>query len=70
MKIYGLKVWLEPDHRIPVFLRLKCECIEVPIKDVLLEGIHPESAMGISSDWCQAAELITQKLMQAAATKP
>lgn len=62
MKILGLKVWLEPDFRIPAFLRLRCEGIEVPIKDVLLEGIHPESAMGMGGDWCQAAELFAQKL--------
>ena len=62
MKIHGLKIWLEPDHRIPVFFRLRRERIEVPIKDVLLEGIHPESAMGMNGDWCQAAELFAQQI--------
>jgi len=62
MKIHGLKIWLEPDHRIPVFFRLRYERIEVPIKDVLLEGIHPESTMGPNGDWCQAAELFAQKI--------
>jgi hypothetical protein len=65
MKIYGMKVWLEPDHRIPAFLRLGYERIEVPIKDVLLKGIHPESVMGVSGDYCQAAELFSRKLNEA-----
>lgn len=64
MKIYGLKVWLEPDFRIPAFSRLRYERVEVSIKDVLLEGIHPESAMGLSGDWCQAAEIFTRRLNQ------
>ena len=62
MKIQGLKVWLEPDPRIPALLVLRYEAVEVPIKDVLLKGIHPESAMGISGDWCQAAELLANRL--------
>ena len=64
MKIKGIKVWLEPDLRMPVFLCLRCQSVEVPIRDVLLEGIHPESALGMSGDWCQAAEMLTQTLNQ------
>lgn len=62
MKLYGLKIWLEPDHRISAFSRMGYERIEVPIEDVLLKGIHPESAMGVSGDFCQAAELFSRRL--------
>ena len=62
MKLYGLKVWLEPDHRIPAFMRMGYDRIEVPVEDVLLKGIHPESAMGVSGDFCQAAELFSRRL--------
>ena len=62
MKIQGIKLWLEPDHLIPVFLRLRAQAVEVPVADVLLKGIHPESAIGLGGDWCQAGELLAQTL--------
>jgi len=64
MKLQGIKLWLEPDHLIPVFLRLRTRAVDVPIVDVLLKGIHPESAIVIGGDWCQAGELLAQKLNQ------
>jgi hypothetical protein len=36
--------------------------VEVPLADVLQKGIHPVSAMGLTGDWCQAAELLAQRL--------
>lgn len=62
MKIQGIKLWLEPDHLIPAFLRLRAQTVIVPIADVLLKGIHPESAIGLGGDWCQAGELLAQTL--------
>lgn len=62
MKIQGIKLWLESDHLIPAFLRLRSEPVEVPVADVLLKGIHPESAMGIGGDWSQAGELLARTL--------
>ena len=35
------KLWLEPDKEIPRFKRLQWRVVEVPIADVLLQGIHP-----------------------------
>jgi len=35
------KLWLEPDKEIPRFKRLQWRIVEVPISDVLLQGIHP-----------------------------
>lgn len=62
MKIQGIKLWLEPDPWMPAFSRLRAQSVEVPVADVLLEGIHPESAIGMGGDWCQAGELLAQTL--------
>jgi len=35
------KLWLEPDKEIPRFKRLQWRIVEVPIADVLLQGVHP-----------------------------
>ncbi|MBI5090935.1 MAG: hypothetical protein HZB26_00660 [Candidatus Hydrogenedentes bacterium] len=35
------RFWLEPDQDIPRFRRLQWELIEVPVAEVLLQGIHP-----------------------------
>jgi len=35
------RFWFEPDRDFPRFRRLKWELAEVPIRDVLMDGIHP-----------------------------
>ena len=39
--IHTFKLWLEPDTEIPRFKRLRWQQIEVPVADVLLQGVHP-----------------------------
>jgi len=35
------RFWFEPDRDFPQFRRLKWELVEVSIRDVLMDGIHP-----------------------------
>jgi len=35
------RLWLEPDLEVPQFSRLKWELVDVPLRDVLLGGVHP-----------------------------
>lgn len=60
MKTY--KLWLEPDHDIPEFKRLKCDIVDHPIQDIIRRGLHPEklSANGRNYDSCQLNARITE----------
>jgi len=35
------RLWLEPDGDFPQFTLLKWELVDVPLRDVLLGGVHP-----------------------------
>ena len=35
------RFWFEPDEEFPMFQRLEAELIDVPLRDVLMEGVHP-----------------------------
>ena len=54
-----LKLWLEPDKDIPEFARLKWTTIDVPFRDVLMNGIHPYD---IPNAHPSAAESIIRKM--------
>lgn len=45
------KLWFEPDTEIPAFKRLHFEAEDVPLKDILHRGIHP--------DWIRASRALS-----------
>lgn len=45
------KLWFEPDTEIPAFKRLRFEATDVPLKDILHRGIHP--------DWIRASRALS-----------
>ena len=68
MKSY--KIRFEPDPDIPVFKRLQYEEVDVPLKDIIQRGIHPES-MNHESSGRELASLRNQlhEILNAAENK-
>jgi len=54
-----LKLWLEPDMKIPEFSRLNWSLAEVSIRDILLNGVHPYDLPGAHPS---AKDVIVAKL--------
>ncbi len=53
-----VRLWLEPDRDVPLFKRLRWERVDVPLRDVLLQGIHPVSGL-------EGSRLLSEKLLDA-----
>ena len=51
-----IRLWLEPDRDIPMFQHLRWEKVDVPLRDVLLHGIHPVSGL-------EASRSLSEKLL-------
>jgi len=49
-----IKLWLEQDPQAPMFHRLRHEWAEVPLRDILLKGIHPWQGPHVHVSLCEA----------------
>ena len=49
-----IKLWLEPDPEVALFQRLRYEWAEVPLREILLKGIHPWQGPHVHASLCEA----------------